>query len=214
MAVDTEWFGDGGMHIDTACYSQTCGSAGYWGPCTGWTPIVLSFDAAPVVLASARGHFDLGQGDLATTDWPSPATPWLALDRNGDGLINDGSELFGSLTRLATGVRARHGFEALAELDSNGDGVIDSHDAAWKSLRLWYDFDGDRAAGLGELVPLTKAGVESIGLRYSANPRCDGRGNCELERAEVILGDARGRRRHGTAVDVHLASRRETLSFR
>ena len=76
-------------------------------------------------------HHALGQ--CQSYDWPMANTPWLALDRDGNGAIEDGSELFGSGTRLASGARARNGFEALRELDSNGDGVVSHETPAGRS---------------------------------------------------------------------------------
>ena len=58
----------------------------------------------------------------------------MVWDRNNDGVINDGSELFGNNTDLDNGNKAAHGFAALADLDSNGDGVIDASDTAWTEL--------------------------------------------------------------------------------
>ena len=67
-------------------------------------------------------------------DWVGAETPWLALDRNGNGLIDDGRELFGSMTELPDGRRAPNGFAALAALDDDGDGRITARDAAFARL--------------------------------------------------------------------------------
>ncbi len=90
-----EW--DGSCCIDEtlhACceYDEEC-----------FTPIVLSFDGAPVQYSEPSGHaFSLARHPMSMeTDWPTSATPWLALDRNGDGAISEGSELFGSATPMA-----------------------------------------------------------------------------------------------------------------
>ncbi|MBI4702603.1 MAG: hypothetical protein HY744_15895 [Deltaproteobacteria bacterium] len=85
------------------------------------TPLVLQFDpGAPVAYRQDDGAsgFDLstaGDGSGARTDWPTAATPWLALDRDGDGQVGSGRELFGSATPVPGGY-ARHGFAALAEI--------------------------------------------------------------------------------------------------
>jgi hypothetical protein len=184
-------------------------SAWGWGACepnssTGSTPLVLSFDGAPVTFAQGLRAFDVAATMSVVTDWPTASTPWLALDRDGNGAIDDGGELFGSATVLRSGERAPNGFVALAELDSNGDGRITPEDAAWSSLRLWSDADGDRASTPGELAPLSARRILSIDLAYTSSRRCDARGNCEIERASFRWADAAGVEHTGTIVDVHL----------
>jgi len=174
------------------------------------TPIVLVFEGdMPVALRrdDGRAHFDLaarGEPSAERTDWPSAATPWLALDRDGDGRITSGEELFGSATPLASG-HAQDGFEALADLDANHDGRIDDRDSGFRQLVVWFDRDGDRVSNAGELQSLASLGVRSLDLTYRSSPRCDARGNCEVERAEFAWTDPTGRVRTGTMVDVHLA---------
>ena len=168
------------------------------------TPLVLSFDVARVELGQASGSFDLAlAGASFGSDWPTAQTPWLALDRDGSGRIDDGGELFGSGTSLRDGTRAENGFQALAELDDDGDGQITASDYAFASLRLWADENRDRVSQPGELEPLSARGVTHIGLGYERAPRCDARGNCEVERASFDF--AEGRR--GAIIDVHLARR-------
>lgn len=168
------------------------------------TPLVLSFDGAPVALTASLGAFDVDGTMSVVTDWPAAATPWLALDRDGNGSIDDGSELFGSATILGSGARASNGFVALAELDSNGDGRITPEDAAWSSLRIWSDADGDRASRAAELASLDARRVLSIDLAYTSSRRCDARQNCEIERAAFRWADASGAPHTGAVVDVHL----------
>src|SRR6185437_8771560 len=168
------------------------------------TPLVLSFDGAPVAFASTRGAFDLAVTQSVVTDWPTASTPWLALDVNGNGAIDDGAELFGSATVLGSGERAANGFIALAQLDSNGDGRITPEDAAWSSLRLWSDENADRVSSAAELRPLAARHILSIDLRYTSERRCDARGNCEIERASFRWADESGVEHTGTIVDVHL----------
>ena len=171
---------------------------------TSSTPLVLSFDGAPVTLAASMGAFDVDGTMSVVTDWPTAATPWLALDRNGNGSIDDGSELFGSATVLRSGDRASNGFAALAELDTNGDGRITPEDAAWASLRLWSDADGDRVSSGRELIGLAARRLLWIDLAYTSARRCDARGNCEIERAAFGWADAAGAEHVGAIIDVHL----------
>lgn len=174
---------------------------------SGSTPLVLVFDHQPVSFSAAPGHFDLSGVASFATDWPAAETPWLALDRDGDGAIGSGAELFGSAVPLAGGDLARNGFQALAELDSNGDGHITPADAGWSALRLWSDADQDRISSGEELATLATRGVVSIELAYHVAPRCDGRGNCEIERATFRYVDSDGQTREGAIVDVHLKHR-------
>jgi hypothetical protein len=171
------------------------------------TPLVLSFDGRPAELLPARAAtFDLdGVGGCITTDWPAASTPWLALDRDGNGTIDSGRELFGSGTRLRSGERAPHGFAALAELDDDGNGRIDAADAAFAQLLLWGDDDGDRRSTFAEAQPVSHYRVLSIDLGYRIDRQCDARGNCGVERATFHYIDAHGAVRQGEVVDLHLA---------
>jgi hypothetical protein len=200
-----------GEGYEYGCIPQTCvlvSGCPQW-DATCWTPLVISFDDAPVEYRADRAHaFQLSSAGPTPTDWPTAKTPWLALDRNGNGSIDDGSELFGSMTMLADGRRAAHGFEALRALDFDGNGLIDERDPAFAELGLWSDRDGDRRSGAGELATVSQAGIVSIDLRYRSDPRCDGRGNCEVERAPIVYRDASGSLRTGSAVDIHLAAQR------
>lgn len=121
-----------------------------------------------------------GQVDLMS--WTDRGEAMLVLDRNGNGSIDDGSELFGDATRLANGTRAANGYLALAELDSwffggNGDGEIGPADAAFGSLRLWTDADHSGTSRPEELQTLDLAGIRSIGLQYRTSHRTDRYGN-------------------------------------
>ncbi|HVY49193.1 MAG TPA: calcium-binding protein [Minicystis sp.] len=205
---------EGGSEL---CGTQSCAyEIGDFGVCrASWdtcvpanTPLVLAFDGAPVELVADASHgFTLAAGQSLVTDWPTARTPWLALDRDGSGAIDDGAELFGSMTALAGGRRATNGFEALAALDANGDGVIDARDPAFVSLVVWADVDGDRRSSPRELTSLASRGVESIELAYTSHPRCDARGNCEVERAAFTYVDETGARHRGAVIDLHLAAR-------
>ncbi len=168
------------------------------------TPLVLAFDDRPVQFTRAPGAFDLFGLSLSIgTDWVSARTPWLVLDRDGDGQITDGSELFGSMTQLADGTRAKNGFSALAALDSDRDGRITPRDDAFAALRLWSDADQDRSSSASELRSLEAAGIEAIELDYQVVPRCEASG-CERERARFSFRDSNGKLMHGSVVDVHL----------
>ncbi len=165
-------------------------------PCN--TPLALvPAGTTPQFLPADDRFFALAPSGC-NTDWPTADTPWLARDIDGNGRIDGGHELFGSLTDVG-GRTARHGFEALAALDANGDGLVDSRDPAFGELVLWADADGDRLARPGELLPLADVGIDAIPLSYRREPSCDGRGNCGVERVDLAGG--------AQIVDLYLACR-------
>jgi hypothetical protein len=169
---------------------------------------VLSFEGAPVAYRTDADHtFDLNGLRSQVTDWPTSKTPWLAMDRNGDGRITDGSELFGSMSVLANGSLAPNGFVALRELDADGDGRITPNDPGFARLLVWSDRDGDRVSTPGELTSASAIELLSIDLDYAVDPRCDSRGNCEVERASFRYREG-GVERIGTVIDVHLPAQR------
>jgi hypothetical protein len=127
------------------------------------------------------------------------------VDQNGS--IDSGRELFGSGTLMANGRRANNGFEALGELDSNGDARIDARDERFGELLTWADHDQDKIGHGLELQSSTEAGLVSIELAYDRNPMCDARGNCGVERAAFTWREATGELRQGEVVDVHLPCR-------
>jgi hypothetical protein len=172
------------------------------------TPLVLSFDGAPVEFTHPAGFFDVvGRGASFETDWVSAATPWLAVDLDGDGAIDDGSELFGSMSVLPSGRRAPNGFAALAALDDDGDGLVTPADAGFAKLLLWRDADQDRRSSPRELRRAADEGLVALELAYrSDRARCVGSA-CEVERAAFRFRDASGRVREGAVVDVHFAAR-------
>lgn len=127
--------------------------------------------------------FDIdADGALDLMSWTDRGEGLLALDRDGDGSIDSGAELFGNHTPLADGTAALNGYLALAELDTwihggNNDGQIDPADAVFGSLWLWMDRNHDGISQSGELQALDEAGIVAIALDYKRSNRSDRHGN-------------------------------------
>jgi hypothetical protein len=135
------------------------------------SPIVLDLNGDGVQTSSlANGvQFDLAAtGTKLNTGWTAGGDGLLALDRNGDGIINDGGELFGSGTTLANGQRAADGYAAMAELDTNGDGTIDAKDGKFADLRVWVDGNADGVSQADELKSLADLGITKLNLDVKA----------------------------------------------
>lgn len=95
---------------------------------------------------NSHTHFDFdGDGFAEYTEWISDTQGLLVWDRNQNGIIDDGKELFGDDSVLNSGKKSRDGFEALADFDTNGDGCVDASDDGWSKLRVWMD-NGDGSA--------------------------------------------------------------------
>ena len=152
----------------------------------GITPIVLDLDGNGIqtVARQASGaSFDLfGNGSPVHSGWISGGDGFLAVDRNGNGRIDDIGELFG-------GNAKGEGFAKLASFDSNGDGLVDNRDAAFGELRVWVDANGNRQTDTGELRTLAEAGVAALKVDYVEQPFLDAQGNLHLERSSASLAD-------------------------
>ena len=139
-----------------------------------WTwprdPIILDLDGDGLETVGLAGnvYFDHdGDGVLTKTGWAGKNDALLVWDRNANGRIDTGAELFGDFTVLPNGTLAPNGFAALAALDANGDGVIDASDPAFHELKLWRDTSQDGQTGAGELITLADAGIVSLNLAHT-----------------------------------------------
>lgn len=132
---------------------------------------------------------------------------FLCLDRNGNGLIDDGTELFGYATPLRNGQPAKVGYRALAELDSreaggNLDGVVDASDARFADLCVWVDRDRDGVSQPSELSSLIQAGVAALEYQYRVTRLRDSYGNLFRYVSEVRMRTPSGGLRSWPSFDV------------
>ena len=131
------------------------------------SPMMLDLDGNGVNTSSFDNGviFDVNaDGKTEQTGWSDGKDGLLVLDLNKDGIINDGSELFGEGTTLSDGSKAKDAFEALKQYDENGDNAIDVNDSIFASLQIWIDANVDGKTNSGELYKLEDLNVKSLDL--------------------------------------------------
>ena len=159
------------------------------------SPIIIDLQHSGFRLTDAADgvYFDFaGAGIPSLVSWlaPGDGNAWLALDRNGNGKIDSGRELFGNYTAQPSSANP-NGFAALAEFDKpanggNGDGVIDQRDAVFARLQLWTDDNHDGVSEPSELHSLQEFGIVAIDLQYRLSNWHDAYGNLFRFKGKVL----------------------------
>lgn len=134
-------------------------------------PLILDLDGNGIVLTTPDKGVDFDVDAVGTkvrVSWTDPnrKEAFLALDLNKNGIIDNGSELFGNATVLKDKARAANGFQALEALDTNHNGAIDPGDAQFSDLRLWLDSNHNGITDAGELSSLSDWDIIKINLQY------------------------------------------------
>lgn len=148
---------------------------------TFYDPLILDLDGNGISTFALDGgnfaknaFFDFdGDGVSHATGWTTDGI--LVRDVNGDGIINNGTEVFGDSTLKQDGTKAKHGFDALSDFDSNADSKIDKLDALFDELKVWQDKNKDGISQIDELHTLTDLNIDSLDLNHNnANQNLQG----------------------------------------
>ena len=157
------------------------------------SPLVVDLnDDGKIETVSTKGNvffdFDSNQ-KIENSGWIGKNEGFLVRDLNNNGKIDSGAEMFGNHTVLSSGKTASNGFEALKNLDSNGNGKFDASDAAWSQVKVWRDANTNGVVDAGELMTLEDAGIQSIDLNYTYQKEADENGNIEIQQGSLTKTD-------------------------
>jgi hypothetical protein len=185
-----QWFQD-------KCWNGGETYSGEFCRCDATSPIIIDVNGDGFSLTDAAGgvHFDLDANGIAEQlSWTATGSDdaFLVLDRNANGIVDDGQELFGNFTTqpAAPEGQAHNGFIALGLFDNlgsggNGDGKINKADSVFAGLKLWQDINHNGFSEPGELHALNELGVKTIELDYKISKRTDQYGNRFRFKAKV-----------------------------
>ena len=143
-------------------------------------PLALDLDGDGIETTDVKNgtYFDLDNSGFAEKSaWIKSDDGILVLDRNGNGKIDGGKELFGDQTLLKNGEKASGGFQALEELDENKDGKIDSADSKYSEIKVWRDLNQDGQSSEEELFSLDELGIKALNLANNNVNSTDANGN-------------------------------------
>jgi hypothetical protein len=195
---------------DSQCSDQSCDG----GCCVNVDPIVIDLSSNGFALTNEQNGVAFnffGNGVLHQVAWTAASADvgWLALDRNGNGKIDDGEELFSNVTPQPSDSPPPIGFKALAVYDlpangGNGDGWIDAQDAVYRKLLVWVDKNHNGISDPGELMTLQQAGIKAISVSYAQSNWVDAYGNQFRYRSQIVFND--GHTSDNWAYDVVLAA--------
>lgn len=165
------------------------------------SPLMFFFDDKKPTF-SGKSNFAIRSKNEGQHYWPEAKAPgyFLALDNKGDKKILDGTQLFGESDKH------QNGFLALAELDTNKDGVINSKDKNFSKLVLWRDENGDGISQKDEVKSLKDMGVLSIDLKFKAGSNEPVAERAELRERSAFEFKRDGKIQKGEIVDVWFAS--------
>ena len=181
-----------------------------WNQAKSWIlprrdPLALDLDGDGIETRGADGRvvFDHNNDGVKTgTGWLRPDDGWLVLDRNSNGTIDNGGELFGVDTVKSDGTKASDGFDALSDLDSNNDNVFDAKDTRFADVRVWRDLNQDGVSQSNELSTLAANNIRSINLNKTSATTNLGNGNAQTATATFTRTDDTT----GTAANLGLAT--------
>ena len=182
----------------------------WWNQAKSWElprrdPLALDLDGDGIETRGADGKvvFDHNNDGVKTgTGWLRPDDGWLVLDRNSNGTIDNGGELFGVDTTKTDGTKATDGFDALSDLDSNNDNVFDAKDTRFADVRVWRDLNQDGVSQSNELSTLAANNIRSISLNKTTGTTNLGNGNAQTATATFTRTDDTT----GTAANLGLVS--------